>query len=86
MQLWSWRETLVATVAMAAARVACAHGPQQATIAKFGYAPAEITMHVGDTVTWVNNDPIAHTATVKTDPPGGPWEVLIPRASQRQCR
>ena len=67
MQLWSRRETLVAIVAMAATRAAHAHGPQQVTIAKLVYAPAEITLHVGDTITWLNNDPIAHTATAAID-------------------
>ncbi len=33
------------------------------TIADFSFTPASITVHVGDTVTWVNNGPSAHTAT-----------------------
>ena len=33
------------------------------TIADFSFTPASITIHVGDTVTWVNNGPSAHTAT-----------------------
>jgi len=33
------------------------------TIADFQFTPATITIHVGDTVTWVNNGPSAHTAT-----------------------
>ena len=77
-QLLSRRGALAALLAMAAARVAQAHGPQQVTIAKLVYAPAEITLHVGDIITWVNNDPIAHTATAKADAPGGPWEVMLP--------
>ena len=77
-QLLSRRGALAALLAAAVARVAHAHGPQQVTIAKLVYAPAEITMHVGDTITWLNNDPIAHTATAKADAPGGPWEVMIP--------
>ena len=77
-QLWSRRGALAALVAMAAARAAHAHGPQQVSIAKLVYAPAETTLHVGDTITWVNNDPIAHTATAAKNAPGGPWEVMIP--------
>ena len=69
---------LAALLAMAAAQTAHAHGPQQVTIGKLVYAPAETTLHVGDTITWVNNDPIAHTATAKADAPGGPWEVMLP--------
>ena len=78
MQLWSRRETLAALLAMVAARAAKAHGPQQVTIAKLVYAPAEITLHVGDTIEWLNDDLIAHTATAAKNAPGGPWEVLIP--------
>ena len=77
-QLLSRRDALAALVAIATARVAHAHGPQQVTIAKLVYAPAAITMHVGDTIEWLNNDPIAHTATVKANAPGGPWEVMLP--------
>lgn len=78
MQLWSRRETLAALMGMATTRLAHAHGPQQVTIAKLVYEPAEITIHVGDTITWVNNDPIAHTATAVKNAPGRPWEVMLP--------
>ena len=33
------------------------------TIADFSFTPASITIHVGDTVTWTNHGPSAHTAT-----------------------
>ena len=33
------------------------------TIADFSFTPATITIHVGDTVTWTNHGPSAHTAT-----------------------
>jgi LPXTG-motif cell wall-anchored protein len=33
------------------------------TIADFSFSPGSITVHVGDTVQWVNNGPSAHTAT-----------------------
>ena len=77
-QLWSRRGALAALLAMAAARAARAHGPQQVTISKLLYAPAEITVHLGDTIEWINNDPIAHTATAAKNAPGGPWEVMLP--------
>jgi plastocyanin len=32
-------------------------------IADFAYAPATVTIRVGDTVTWTNRDPVEHTAT-----------------------
>jgi LPXTG-motif cell wall-anchored protein len=41
--------------------VAAASG--SVTIADFNFAPATITVNQGDTVTWVNNGPTAHTAT-----------------------
>lgn len=48
-------------------------GTIQVTIDRLAFTPADITARVGDTIEWVNNDPIAHTATVK-----GKWEVMIP--------
>ena len=42
-------------------------------IDKLVFSPAEITAKVGDTIEWVNNDIIAHTATVR-----GAWDVMIP--------
>lgn len=45
----------------------------QVVIDKFVYSPAAIAARVGDTIEWVNKDPVAHTATVK-----GEWEVMIP--------
>ncbi|HET7220455.1 MAG TPA: hypothetical protein VFJ02_20525, partial [Vicinamibacterales bacterium] len=33
------------------------------TIEAVSYAPATLTVNVGDTVAWVNKDPFAHTAT-----------------------
>jgi amicyanin len=39
-------------------------GPEHAVqIVAFGFSPAELTIAVGDTVTWTNLDPVAHTAT-----------------------
>jgi plastocyanin len=43
------------------------------TIDKLVFSPATINAKVGDTVEWVNNDILAHTATVKGD-----WDVMIP--------
>jgi len=33
-----------------------------------GYSPAELTITVGDSVTWTNNDVVAHTATQSSGP------------------
>jgi amicyanin len=35
----------------------------EVAIAEFAFAPAELTITVGDTVTWTNRDPVMHTAT-----------------------
>ena len=40
-----------------------AAGGTSVTISDFQFTPATITIHVGDTVTWTNNGPSAHTAT-----------------------
>jgi plastocyanin len=37
------------------------------TIADFDFSPATVTIHVGDTVTWVNHGPSAHTATASNN-------------------
>jgi plastocyanin len=46
---------LVAATALAA--------DQAVAIGGFAYSPASITVSVGDTITWTNNDPQTHTAT-----------------------
>lgn len=33
------------------------------SIANFAFNPADVTIKVGDTVTWTNNDSVAHTVT-----------------------
>jgi plastocyanin len=43
------------------------------TMEKMGFVPAEIEVKAGQTIEWTNQDPVAHTATVK-----GGWEVLVP--------
>jgi LPXTG-motif cell wall-anchored protein len=46
-------------------RPATAHAANDTsvTISDFQFTPATITIHVGDTVTWTNHGPSAHTAT-----------------------
>jgi len=39
-------------------------------MAQISYAPAQVSAHVGDTVEWVNDDIVAHTAT----PRNGAWD------------
>jgi plastocyanin len=49
------------------ARVTGAHaaGDPGVTIADFHFSPGTTTVHAGDTITWTNNGPSAHTATAK---------------------
>jgi plastocyanin len=35
----------------------------QVNIAGFAFTPKDVTIEVGDTITWTNNDQVAHTAT-----------------------
>lgn len=42
---------------------ATAAADRDVRIADLGYAPATVTVRVGDTVTWTNRDPVEHTAT-----------------------
>ena len=44
----------------------------QITINKLEYSPAEIEAKAGDTIEWLNQDILAHTATVRGD-----WDVTI---------
>ena len=46
----------------------------QGKMEKLGFAPVEISAHVGDTIEWINSDFVAHTATARD----GSWDVLIP--------
>src|SRR4051812_43351869 len=43
------------------------------------FSPVETFAHVGDTVEWVNEDFVAHTATVKDE-----WDFTIPPNAQLQ--
>jgi plastocyanin len=37
----------------------------QVTMANVGYEPVEVKAHVGDTLEWINNDILVHTATAR---------------------
>ena len=62
-----WALAIFAGAAMAGAVVPIA-------ISDLVFSPAEITVKVGDTVEWTNDDFVDHTATA-TD---GEWDVAIP--------
>jgi plastocyanin len=69
---------IVVAVLVGSMQIAHAHDPQIIEIKKLVYNAAEVTLHVGDSIEWVNNDSIPHTASAKADAVGGPWEVVIP--------
>ena len=43
------------------------------TIDKLAFQPASVSARVGDTIEWVNDDILAHTATASN----GDWNVLL---------
>src|SRR4051794_2408029 len=59
-------------VAVAALVVAMAHPSaaekKEAAIQGYAFTPASMTVHVGDTVTWTNNDTAPHTVTSSSGP------------------
>jgi plastocyanin len=59
----TWSLAGSAPTAGSARRRAHAAGDPGVTIADFHFSPGTTTVHVGDTVTWANNGPSAHSAT-----------------------
>ena len=52
----------------------------QVVMDKLVYIPLEASAKVGDTIEWVNNDILTHTATAKN----GDWDITIaPRKTER---
>jgi plastocyanin len=45
----------------------------QVKIEKLTFVPSQVTAHVGDTIEWVSDDFVAHTATARN----GAWDVMI---------
>lgn len=45
----------------------------QIKISDLAFSPGEVTIHLGDTLEWVNDDFIDHTATAQN----GDWDVFI---------
>ena len=64
---------LVLLLQIASAHVGIAGEVVQVKITDLAFSPADITVNAGDTVEWVNNDFIDHTATTT----GGDWDVMI---------
>ena len=47
------------------------------TISNYAFSPQKITVKVGTTVTWTNQDAIEHTVTADTESPDAPKSGLI---------
>jgi plastocyanin len=63
----SMRAEIIGVAAVLAVAMA---GPAQSetiavTMKNIGYEPATISAHIGDTITWTNEDIVAHTATAR---------------------
>lgn len=54
----------------------------QVVIDNLEFTPPEVTAKVGDTVTWINKDPLAHTATATN----GDFNVVIAPKKTGQAR
>jgi amicyanin len=70
----AWKRIPLSIAAAALLLASAPSGSRAAThavdIADFAFAPAELTIAVGDTVTWTNRDDMIHTATGVT----GAWD------------
>lgn len=53
--------------------------PRPVSIAGFAFVPPELTVSVGDTVVWTNDDPLKHTASADA----GAWSSPELRQGER---
>ena len=54
----------IALLAVTAGAIAPARAAEiEVTITNLSFSPAQVTVHAGDTIRWINKDFIAHTAT-----------------------
>lgn len=54
----------------------------QIKISDLAFSPVEITAQVGDTIQWVNDDFVDHTATAKE----GDWDVMLVAGKQAELK
>jgi len=64
--------SLVGAIACAAPTLAAE--TIRVTIDKLKFSPAQVSAHVGDTIEWVSNDFVAHTATARNKD----WDIKHP--------
>ena len=62
-------------------------------IKQMKFVPAEITVHAGDKVVWVNHDILAHDVTEEAHkawsssimPAGSSWSMIVTRSANYYC-
>lgn len=59
---------------------AWAAGVVPVTMKGLVFAPSEVKVHVGDTVEWLNDDFLVHTATARD----GAWDFKLPKGGKAQ--
>lgn len=65
----------LAVAAMTIVMAGAAHADTvRVEVKNLAFLPSELTAHVGDTVEWVNDDFVAHTATARDKA----WDVQLP--------
>lgn len=69
-------------VAMAGTVSAPAGERARITINDLDFAPSTVTVHVGDTVEWINKDIVEHTATARN----GAFDVSTPKGRPASAR
>jgi len=69
-------------VAMAGALSAPAGERTRIVINDLDFAPSTVTVHVGDTVEWINRDIVEHTATARD----GAFDIATPRGRPASAR
>ena len=73
----------MALFCVASAVSALAGETVQVKINDLAFSPVEVTARVGDTIQWVNNDIVDHTATATK---GGDWDVMIVAGKQAELQ
>jgi len=65
---------LMSVVALAAAGAPARAATIQISMEKLEISPAMVSAKVGDTIEWINKDPLVHTATARN----GDFDVTLP--------
>jgi plastocyanin len=73
-----WLAATLAATSLVSGGIEVASGspappPRQVIIQNVAFAPADLTVTVGETIEWINKDVVAHTATARN----GDWDVTI---------